>query len=236
MDSPTCLPAAVIFDMDGVLVNSNPYHLQKWIDLFNEHHIPFDEAALPEQTLGWRNDTTFRLFFGSQLTSEDIHRLNEELEAKFRKAFGPHAKPLPGVQSLIVECHAAGVPMAVASSAIRKNVEFVLEALQWRPYFCCLVTGDEVSHPKPHPEIYVKTAQELGLAPAFCLAFEDSFVGVEAAKRAGVKCVAIASTFPAEELRKRTEADVVAPGFEGITLNTLRGLFVGNSPARGNRV
>jgi HAD superfamily hydrolase (TIGR01509 family) len=225
MLSTNSKPSAVIFDMDGVLVDSNPYHLQKWIDFLNEHRIPFDEAALPKQILGSRNDTAFRIFFGPQLTAEDMHRLGEELEENFRKVFGPHAKPLPGLQRLIEDCHAQGVLMAVASSAMSKNVEFIVEALRLRPYLQAILSGDEVSHPKPDPEIYLKTAQKLGQPSGSCVAFEDSFVGVEAAKRAGMKCVAIASTFPMQELRAQTRADLIVPGFEHLSLDTLRQLF-----------
>jgi HAD superfamily hydrolase (TIGR01509 family) len=228
MNPNSNLPAAAIFDMDGVLVNSNPFHLQKWIDLFNAHHIPFDREVLPRRVLGPRNDTTFRRFFGPRLTAADRRRLSEELEASFRRAFHPHAKPLPGLEALLMECQRAGVAMAVASSAMSKNVEFIVDALGFRPYFRCLVTGDEVTHPKPDPEIYVKAARKLGLEPAACVAFEDSFVGVEAARRAGMKCVAIASTFPLEELRAQTQADLVVNGFEELNLQALRQLFSAN--------
>ncbi len=229
MTPTNSLPAALIFDMDGVLVDSNPFHLQKWVDLLNEHRIPFDPEELPKQILGHRNDTAFRYFFGPQLTREEIHQLSEELEAKFRRTFGPHAKPLPGLKRLVEDCHRAGTPMAVASSAMAKNVEFVVDALGFRPYFRWIVSGDEVKHPKPDPEIYLKAANHLGCDPASCVAFEDSFVGVEAAKSAGMKCVGIASTFPAEELRRQTRADLVVPSFEAVTLAELHGLFRGNS-------
>jgi beta-phosphoglucomutase len=235
MHSPNSLLQAAIFDMDGVLVDSNPYHLQKWIELLKEHHVRFDEAALPKQVLGPRNDITLRLFFGSQITAEEIGRLSEELEAKFRRAFGPHAKLLPGLQSLLAECHRGGVLMAVASSAMVKNLDFVVDTLQLRPYFRCLLSGDEVSHSKPHPEIYLQTAHKLGIEPASCVAFEDSLVGIEAVKRAGMKCVAIASTFPLEELREQTRADLVVPGFEGLTLHTLQRLFEHDSGSPKNK-
>jgi HAD superfamily hydrolase (TIGR01509 family) len=228
MNSHSSLPAAIVFDMDGVLVDSNPFHLQKWADFLNAHHIPFDRAALAKQTLGWRNDNTFRLFFGPKLTAEDRRRLSEELEATFRKIFKPHAKPLPGLRDLLAECHRAGVLMAVASSAMSKNVKFIVDALEFRPYFRCIVSGDEVSHSKPDPEIYTWTASKLGIEPARCVAIEDSFVGVESAKHASMKCVAIASTFPLEELRRQTQADLVVEGFEELNLGTLRKLFAAN--------
>lgn len=230
MNFHSFLPAAVIFDMDGVLVDSNPFHLQKWIDFLNEHRVEFNPDDLPEQILGKRNDAAFRFFFGPKLSKEESRRLSEELEEKFRKAFRPHAKPLPGLTGLISACQRAGIPMAVASSAMAKNVEFVVDTLGFRPYFRCLVSGDEVLHAKPDPEIYFKTASKLGFEPRSCLAFEDSFVGVESAMRAGMKCVAIASTFPLEQLRRR--ADLAVRSFEEVTLERLSKLFAPDVTAR----
>lgn len=227
MRNPLNGPAAAIFDMDGVLVDSNPFHLEKWMDLLNEHHISFSREALPGQILGKRNDTAFRYFFG-ELSEQESRRLSEELEATFRKTFKPHARPLAGLEALIQECHRARIPMAVASSAMVKNIEFVVDALNFRPYFRCLVSGDHVSQPKPDPEIYLKAAEMLGLPPRACVAFEDSFVGIEAAKRAGMKCVGIASTFPVRKLRRQTRADLVVRGFRQLSLKRLRKLFEGN--------
>ncbi len=231
MLSNSLFPKAVIFDMDGVLIDSNPFHLRKWIDLLNSHRIPFRPEDLPQYVLGQRNDTAFRYFFGPELTAAEIARLSDELEKKFREEFRPHARPLPGLEGLMDECHRAGIPMAVASSAMAKNVEFVVDALGFRKYFRCLVSGDEVSRPKPDPEIYLKVAEKIGLDPAGCVAFEDSFVGVESAKRAGMKCVAIASTFPRDQLERA--ADLAVPSFESLTLDRLRRLFAGTGRAPG---
>jgi len=126
---------------------------------------------------------------------------------------------------LMDECRAEGIPLAVASSAMTKNVDFVVDTLKLRSYFASIVTGDDVSRPKPDPEIYIQAAERLTLAPAKCVAFEDSFVGIESAKRASMKCVAIASTFPAEELRSQTQADLVVKNFEELNLARLRALF-----------
>ncbi|HVA00127.1 MAG TPA: HAD family phosphatase [Terriglobia bacterium] len=223
MQTRADLPAAVIFDMDGVLVDSNPFHLEKWMDFLNERRIPFDRETLPELLLGKRNDTLFRHFLGPSLTREESKRLSEEIEAVFRKGFKAHAKPLPGLDRLIEECHQAGVPMAVASSAMRKNVEFVVEALGYRRYFHTVVSGDEVAYPKPDPEIYLKAAGHLGIEPADAVGIEDSYVGIGAVKNAGMKCVAVASTFPIEGLRPL--ADLAIPSFEAVNLEKLQGLF-----------
>jgi HAD superfamily hydrolase (TIGR01509 family) len=210
--------------MDGVMIDSNPFHLEKWIDLLNQHQIPFNRKQLPQQLFGMRNDTALRHFLGN-LSKTEAHRLSEELEATFRKAFAPHARPLPGLSRLIKECRRAGIRMAVASSAMVKNIEFVVDALRFRPYFDRLVSGDHVSQPKPHPEIYLKAARMLRVPPEDCVAFEDSFVGIEAAKNAGMKCVGIGSTFPLRDLRRETSADLVVRGFEQMSLPRLRRLF-----------
>jgi beta-phosphoglucomutase family hydrolase len=225
MTTNPLLPAAVIFDMDGVLVDTNPFHVQKWEALLAEYGIAFDRKALPKQVLGPGNDPTLRHFFGERITADDRRRLSEELEARFRRAFAPHAKPLPGVERLISECHDHGVLVALASAAMTKNVNFILDALKLRPYFHVILTGDEITQSKPHPEIFVKTAQKLRLFPADCVALEDSFAGIEAAKRAGMKCVAVASTFPAPELGTHTQADLVVQTLEELNLQKLRKLF-----------
>jgi HAD superfamily hydrolase (TIGR01509 family) len=227
MERNTSLPAAMIFDMDGVLINSNPFHLAKWVDLLNEHKIPFVAEDLPKLLFGKRNDTAFRHFMGPDITPEESRRLSEDLEARFRRAFRPHARPLPGLAALIEECHRAGMPMAVASSAMVANIEFVVDALDFRRFFRQIVSGDHVSLPKPDPEIYLKAAELLRVVPRDCVAFEDSFVGIEAAHRAGMKCVGIASTFSVEELRVQTPAVLVVRGFEDLSLTRLRGLFNG---------
>src|SRR5437867_11937263 len=104
MSNHTEPPEGIIFDMDGVLVDSNPFHLEKWVALLTEHGVEFDPAQLPEQILGQRNDTALRFFFGDKLSEADRRRLIEALEEKFRRAFRPHARPLPAVEPLIAEC------------------------------------------------------------------------------------------------------------------------------------
>jgi len=225
MPSEPRLPAAAIFDMDGVLVDSNPFHLRKWIDLLHEHQIPFHQEELARVVLGPRNRTTIRHYFGDALSEAEVHQLSEELEEKYRAAIRPHAQPLPGLKPLIEDLHRTDIPMAVASAGMRKNIEFMVDVLGLRPYFRCLISSEEMPHSKPDPEIYLKTAAALGVEPTACVAFEDSFVGVEAVKRAGMKCVAVASTFPLEELRQKTRADLIVPSFEGLHLQTLQSLF-----------
>ncbi len=218
------LPAAIIFDMDGVLVDSSPFHLRKWMSLLQTHRIPFDEQELRQIVLGPANDVIFRHFLGEHLTRKQLSELGEELDATFREAIGPQPPALPGVRRFIEECDAQNIPMAVASAAIASNVKFLIAALRLEKYFREVLAVDATSNPKPHPDIYLKSAEKLGVEPETCAVFEDSFVGIEAAKRAGMKCVAITSTFSAEALRQ-TAADLIVPNFEVISVHTVRQLF-----------
>ena len=218
-------PSAVIFDMDGVLVDSNPFHLAKWIAFLSERGILFDRDQLPALIFGQRNDAVLRRFLGEDLRRAESRRMSEELEARFREVFRPHARPLPGLRALMDECVEAGIPLALASSAMRKNVDFVVEALGIAPRLKAVISGDAISRAKPDPEIYLLAAQRLGVDPASAVAFEDSFVGIKAVCRAGMKCVAIASSFSVERLRTETDADCVVQSFEETTLEALRRLF-----------
>ena len=116
--------------------------------------------------LGPANDVIFRRFLGDHLTREQVSELSEELDANFRREIGPHPPAIPGVRRFIEECHARGIVMAVASAAIAKNVKFLISALGLRDYFREVLAVDATTHPKPHPEIYLKTAEKLGVDPA----------------------------------------------------------------------
>jgi HAD superfamily hydrolase (TIGR01509 family) len=223
--SPASPPDAVIFDMDGVLIDSNPFHLQNWREFLIRKGVSFDPEKLPAQIFGERDDKALRMFLGEDLSEAQVQQWSEELEANFREAFRPHAQALPGAEALIKACYEAGIPMAVASSAMKKNVDFVVDALCLGSFFRCVASGDEVHRPKPDPEIYLLAADRLGAEPSRVLAFEDSPIGIEAVVRAGMKCVAIASTFSVECLRADTQAHAVVQGFGEVNLRRLQELF-----------
>ena len=184
---------ALILDMDGVILHSNPLHRAAWELYSRRFGIEVDEA-MHQRMYGRRNDDIVRDFFGSQLTPEQVHEHGAAKERLYREMMGPviNESLVPGVREFL-ERH-RDLPLAMATSAEPENVDFLLERARLRPYFRAVVDGHQVHHPKPHPEIYLKAAERLGIAPHDCVAFEDSFAGVQSGQAAGMAVVGVLTT------------------------------------------
>jgi len=184
---------AIIFDLDGVIVDSNPVHRQAWVRYNRRHGIETDEAML-EFMYGKRNDEIVRHYFGDHLEEEEIARHGAAKEALYREMMAGEveARLVPGVREFIQAN--AGRPIALASNAEPANVEFLLEASGLRRYFRVVVDGHQVRNPKPHPEVFLRAADRLGVLPADTIVFEDSHSGVLAARAAGARVVGLRTT------------------------------------------
>jgi beta-phosphoglucomutase len=194
---PAGLPApasrlALIFDMDGVIVDSNPAHRQAW-EIFNRRYGIETSEEMHQRMYGKRNDEIVRDFFGDLPAGEAAAR-GAAKEVVYRGLIGERLESLlvPGVRQFL-ERYAA-LPKAVASNAEPANIQFVLDIAGLRRYFRVVVDGNQVRHPKPDPEIYLRAAELLGWAPRNCIVFEDSYAGVEAARVAGMRVVGILTT------------------------------------------
>ena len=155
-----------------------------------------------------------------------IRELGNEKEAIYREIYASTIVPQPGLLEFLAESERTGLRAAVGSSGYRANVDFVLDKCNIRRYFMAAVAGDEVTRCKPDPEIYLTAAAKLGLEPHECVVFEDAEAGIESAKRAGIKVVALATTFDREFL-SHTEADVIVDDFRDVTVEMLRKLVEG---------
>lgn len=191
----SCLPAgmAMVLDMDGVIVDSNPMHLEAW-SLYNRRCGMDAGESLPERMYGRRNDEIVRDFFGPALSPAEIARHGAAKEELFRQMLAPRLAEalVPGVREFL-QRH-AGEPVGLATNAEPANVDFVLDGGALRTYFRAVVDGHQVRHAKPHPEIYLRAAQLLAAAPRNCVVFEDSFSGVESARAAGARIVGLRTT------------------------------------------
>ena len=184
---------AMVFDMDGVIVHSNPLHTQAWMLYTRRHGIDAGDS-LADRMYGRRNDEIVPDFFGPGLSAAEIAVHGSAKEALYRELLAPvFAESLvPGVRALL-QRH-AGRPLAVATNAEPANVGFVLDKGGLRGYFRVVVDGHQVRRPKPHPEIYRLAAQLLSIAPRNCIVFEDSYSGVQAAQAAGARIVGLRTT------------------------------------------
>jgi len=184
---------ALVFDMDGVLIDSNPLHREAWTVFNRQYGIDTTEAML-QRMYGKRNDEIVRDFFGASLAPEEITARGARKEELYREMAGQRIDSLlvAGVKSFLDEYREA--PMALASNAERANVRFVLDRAGLREYFRVVVDGEQVSQPKPHPEVYLRAADLLGVPPPNCLVFEDSLAGVEAARAAGARVIGVLTT------------------------------------------
>lgn len=192
--SPPLAPGlALIFDMDGVIVDSNPLHRLAW-EAFNRRYGIETTEKMHASMYGKRNDDIVRNFFGPDLSAREVAARGAAKEAIYRQMAQSRLQEIlvPGVKDFLEEYCSA--PMGVASNAEPENIGLVLAGAGLQPYFQAVVDGHQASQPKPHPEIYLRVADILGIAPANCIVFEDSFAGVQAGLSAGMRVVGLRTT------------------------------------------
>lgn len=187
--------------MDGVLVDSEVAHRDAWVLLGEEIGVPFSREVF-ESTFGMHNRQILPLWLGEDLGEERIEEYSTRKEALYREAARSTLRPLPGIPERLHALHHEGWKMAVGSSGPRLNVEMVLEILGVSHLFSALSTGDDVTEGKPHPEVFLKAIERLGIDARRCVVIEDAPQGVQAGLRAGARVIAVTSTRPAVELSR----------------------------------
>ena len=195
--------SAALFDMDGVIVDNMAFHQKAWELFFEKYRPPMSLEEFMLQ-FGRTNRDLFEVLFGRKISPEEEERFGEEKEALYREAYAPHVEAVPGFVHCVAELRARGVHTAVATSAPRINLDFVLERLPIAPYLEVLADSSRVTRGKPDPEIYLKTAAALECPPEACVVFEDSYAGIRSGQNAGMKVVALATTHPPERLSPYT--------------------------------
>ena len=220
---PATRVGAVIWDMDGVIADTAPLHFAAWQEVFGKRGRDFTPEEF-RHGFGLRNDAIIARFLGDGIAPEERDAISSEKERGFRRRLGSKIKPLPGVVELMRSLAGRGFKMSLASSAPRENIQLLVKALGIGGFLQVVVSGDEVSQGKPSPDTFLMAAEKLGVGPEGCIVIEDAVAGVEAAKRAGMKCLAVTNTHPKEGL---AAADLVVDtlsGIDAITLERLIGL------------
>jgi len=211
---------AVIWDMDGVIADTAPYHLSAWQEIFGKREVKFTAEDF-RHSFGRRNDTIIRKTLGEQTAQDEIEAIAREKEETFRRIIGQKIRPLPGAVELLQSLKQNGVKMALASSTPIENIRLITGSLGIANCFQAIVTGHEVTEGKPSPEVFLLAAQRLGVEPGNCVVIEDAVAGVTAAKRAGMHCVAVTSTHSRQSLK---EADLIVDTLEGVSIMDIEGL------------
>ena len=181
---------AIIWDLDGVIIDSAEEHRLAWYRMASEEGLPFSDEQF-FATFGMRNDKTISMLWGP-MSAERVKALGDRKEVYFREFVQEKVGPLPGAIELLTALRDAGYTQALASSAPIKNIEVISEKLGLENYLSALVSGEMVPHGKPAPDVFLKAAAELEVEPAYCLVIEDAVAGVEAAHAGGMRCIAVA--------------------------------------------
>lgn len=213
---------AVLFDMDGVIIDSNPYHKDAWMAFCRRYQVELKEEDVPKYIYGKTNKMALVDVFQREFSPEESFRMSEEKEAIYRDLHRADISLIKGLPALLESFQQHQVPLAVCTNAPVANLDFMLEETGIRPYFQVLIDASKVSKGKPDPEIYLKAAQMLGISPDRCIVMEDSTVGVEAGLRAGMKVVAITTTHSRQEL---SHTHLVIDDFDELHVDKLEALL-----------
>lgn len=192
---------AFIFDMDGTLADTMPYHQLAWDALLPDLGVTIDRDEFFRWSAGLTNREIFPRLLGRDVPMAELTALSEQKEVHYRELYRPHLRTLPGVVPFLERTLNAGYARAVGSAAPPANLDLVLDGLNLRPYFQAIVGGADVARGKPDPEIFLRAAERLGVAPHSCLVFEDAPAGIEAARRAGMSCVVVSTTLNRDQIR-----------------------------------
>lgn len=212
---------ALIFDMDGVIINNDEYHCRAWQMFSGKYGKPVSFQEV-KTWFGSTNASILRNLLGNELDEDEILTLSREKEVIYRKIYNKEIKPLNGLRKFIDNPGLKDWKMGLATSAPPENVEFVLEKTGLTNTFDAITDDTQISNGKPDPEIFLKTAEKLRVLPARVIVFEDSFHGIEASRKAGMKVIGVATTHESGQL---TNTDMVIKDFHALTIDDLNSIL-----------
>ena len=213
--------SAVIFDMDGVIVHSNPIHKTTINEFCTKHGLVVSDEELREKVYGRTNQDWIPAVFGD-ISQEKIEELADEKEQMFRDVFDPKEHMVPGIVVFLKKLKEKGIKMVVATSAPAENAVHILEGLDITDYFDAVLNSSHVTKSKPDPEPYLKAAKAVDVQPKDCIVFEDSISGVQSGLGAGAKVVGVATTHTHDEL---SDCQLVINNFDGLEVAEIEKLL-----------
>ncbi|HSW97355.1 MAG TPA: HAD family phosphatase [Candidatus Saccharimonadales bacterium] len=190
----------ILFDMDGTMVDNTAYHKKAWEEFYKVHHMQFPDKDFRMKFSGKNNKQIFQMIFGENISDEDINKFADEKELMYRKLYASNIKPIKGLFEFIEKLKKKDIKIAVATTAIKENRDFILKELGLNNAFDAIIGYEDIIKGKPNPEIFLKAAAALHIKPESCIVFEDAPSGIEAAKRAGMKTVGVVTSHTNKEL------------------------------------
>jgi HAD superfamily hydrolase (TIGR01509 family) len=217
---------AVIFDVDGTMVNNTAVHKGVWLELLDgQYGMKLSKQEYHEKVHARSNDRIVQNLFGAEASVELIEKIADDKEKLYRKTFAPHLREIPGLRRLLEELEQAEIACGVASNSSKENVDFVLDGLNLQRFFKVAINRDMVKAGKPDPESLLRAANGLGYPPGKCLVFDDSSSGFRACRNAGMKYIAITAGTEDVDLKETYDAMAKYPDFSSITVEMLAGLM-----------
>lgn len=214
-------PRAFIFDMDGTIVDNMAFHTRSWIAFFERRGQRIDADEFFRATAGRQGHEIIRARMGEHLADDEVATLNHEKESVYRELYAPHLRAVAGFEELLATAKASGTKLAVATAAPPANIAFTLDGLGLRPHFDAIVGAADVPRGKPHPDVFLKAAERCAVAPEHCIVFEDAPLGVEAARRAGMRCVVLTTTLPASSFEAFDNIVAIVNDFSELDVDSL---------------
>ena len=215
------LRRALIFDMDGTIVDNMAFHTQSWVTFFERRGRDIDAHAFFRTTAGRQGKEIIRATMGEHLADEEVAVLNHEKEAVYRELYAPHLKTVSGFDDLVASARSQGIALAVGTAAPPANVAFTLDGLDLRRHFEAVVGATDVARGKPHPDVFLEAARRCGVLPQNCIVFEDAPLGVEAARRAGMRTVVLTTTLPRDAFGEFDNVIAIVDDFSALSIETL---------------
>jgi beta-phosphoglucomutase len=192
---------AIIFDMDGTLVDNMPFHMEAWLLFLKQHDILLKPEEFHAQNRGNIDEIT-RRFFGQNMPDEKVKELGQEKERIYRRLYRNHIKEIKGLTDFLIKLKEQGIQAALATMGDMPNIDFILDELGIRRFFCSITGGHEIVRGKPDPQIFELVLKKLNLINKECLVIEDSLGGIKSALNAGIEVIGITSSHSAEELMR----------------------------------
>ena len=216
------MKAGVIFDWDGVIIDSSDFHEKSWERLASEEKLMLPPGHF-KKGFGMKNEVIIPSILKWSSNRSEISRLADRKEILYREMIAEKGlEPLPGVVELLSVLRDLNIPCAVGSSTPRLNLEAAMNHLNLESYFGAIVSGDDVMEGKPNPKVFILAAQSIGCKPEHCIVIEDAPVGIAAAHYGCMKVVGVATTHPSYALK---EADIVVPSLKELNFVKFKELF-----------